>query len=295
VALRALETLGALPFVLPELPALKGTIQPPPHQYDVWNHTLAVMAFLEEILETLAPGFEPGTGGDYYTGLLAMKLGRYRDRFDGHQTAPRNHERSHRSLLFFAALYHDVAKPECKTLDDQDRIHFYGHDKRGAEIAASRAQSLHLSNDEIERLRSIIHHHMRLSFHGRRLREDGKPPSRKAIYRFFRDTGEAGVDLTLLALADTRATRVHTLTQEHWTSILDTCRIFLENYWEKPQESVSPPALLDGHEVMRAFDLDPGPRVGLVMEAIMEGQATGKVSSREEALQYGRQWLEAHP
>jgi hypothetical protein len=132
---------------------------------------------------------------------------------------------------------------------------------------------------------------MRVHFHSNRMEQEHKEPSRRAIYRFFRDAGEAGVDLVLLALADTRATRGHTLTQETWTAVLDICRIFLENYWEKPTETVYPPRLLDGNQVMAKFDLAPGPRVGKILEAIREAQATGKVSTREEALSFVKDWL----
>jgi hypothetical protein len=204
-------------------------------------------------------------------------------------------ERSLRALLFFGALFHDVAKPECKKSDEDGRVRFLGHAERGAEIAVARAGALHLSNLEIERLNLIVRHHMRLQFLSNQLEQQGQLPSRRAIYRFFRDTGAAGLDLVLLALADTRGTHGHLLARERWSAILDVCRIFLESYWEKPAETVSPPPLLDGHEIMREFDLKPGPRVGLILEAIREAQATGKVTSREEALSCGRHWLEANP
>ena len=290
-AIRALEMLGVLPHVLPELPALKGVEQPTPHVYDVWMHTLAVMNHLEEILSALAPGYDPESTGDLFTGLLVLRLGRYRENFASHFANALNTDRSMRALLFFAALYHDVAKPVCKTVDDDGRIRFWGHDEQGTEITAARANALHLSNDEIQRLRLILRHHMRVHFHSNRMENEHKTPSRKAIYRFFRDAGEAGVDLVLLALADTRATRGHTLTQETWAAALDIGRIFLENYWEKPAETVSPPRLLDGNELMTEFDLKPGPRVGEVLEAIRESQATGKVSTREEAMSFAQDWL----
>lgn len=290
-AVRALEMLGVLPHILPELPALKGVEQPTPHVYDVWTHTLAVMSHLEDILAALAPGYDPESTGDLLTGLLVLRLGRYREQFAAHFANPLNADRSVRALLFFAALYHDIAKPACKTTGDDGHIRFWEHDERGAEMAAERANALHLSNDEIQRLRLIVLHHMRIHFHSNRMESEHKTPSRKAIYRFFRAAGEAGVDLVLLALADTRATRGHTLTQETWTATLDICRIFLENYWEKPAETVAPPRLLDGNEVMSAFDLRPGPRVGELLEAIREAQATGKVSTREDALAYARDWV----
>ncbi len=293
-AIRALEMLGVLPHILPELPALKGVEQPTPHVYDVWTHTLSVMNHLEDLLAALALGYDPESTGDLFTGLLVLRLGRYREQFAAHFANPLNADRSVRALLFFAALYHDVAKPACKTTDEDGRIHFWDHDVQGAEMAAARANVLHLSNDEIHRLRLIIRHHMRVHFHSNRMEKEHREPSRKAIYRFFRDAGEAGVDLALLAMADTRATRGHTLTQGTWAAALDICRTFLENYWEKPTETVYPPRLLDGNEVMTAFDLKPGPRVGEVLEAIREAQATGKVHSREDALAFAREWLEEH-
>ena len=298
-AIRALEMLGVLPHILPELPALKGVEQPKPHVHDVWMHTLGVINHLEEILTALAPGYDPESTGDLFTGLLVLRLGRYRERFGAHFADTLNTNRSLRGLLFFAALYHDVAKPACKTVGDDGRIRFWNHDVQGEEMAAARANVLHLSNDEIQRLQLIIRHHMRVHFHSNRMKAppnsggevEHKTPSRKAIYRFFRDAGEAGVDLVLLALADTRATHDHMLTQETWTAVLDTCRIFLENYWEKPAETVAPPRLLNGNEAMSEFGIEPGPQVGEILEVIREAQATGKINTREEALNYARAWL----
>lgn len=290
-AIRALEMLGVLPYFMPELPALKGVEQSPPHVYDVWTHTIAVLKHLEGTLSPLALGYDPESTGDLFTGLLVLKLGRYRERFAAHFNNPPNADRSVRALLFLAALYHDVAKPDCFVADETGHIRFWGHEGQGAEMASKRGAELHLSNPEIERLRVVIKNHMRIHFHSNRLQVEGKTPSRKAVYRFFRDVGEASVDLVLLALADTRATHGHELTQETWSSVLDICRIFLENYWEKPEETVSPPPLLNGHELMSELDLEPGPKIGELLAEIREAQATGKISIREEAITYARERL----
>jgi tRNA nucleotidyltransferase/poly(A) polymerase len=291
-SVRALDMLGVLHHVLPELEAMKGVAQPEPHIHDVWEHTLQVLSALDEILAALAPGYQAEQTGDLFTGLLVMRLGRYREQYAEHFSKLLNTDRSVRGLLFFTALYHDVAKPHCITKDGDGRIRFWGHDEKGAEMAAERARLLSLSNDEIARMTAVIRNHMRVHFHTSRKDGEGKDPSRRAIYRFFRDSGEAGLDLILLALADLRATHGNNLKQETWTAALDVCRIFLENYWERPEEVVAPPKLIDGNEVMRALNLAPGPRVGEVLEAIREGQAMGKVSTREEALEFGRKWLE---
>jgi hypothetical protein len=150
--------------------------------------------------------------------------------------------------------------------------------------------ALHLSNDELDRLKLIIRHHMRIHAHSSR-KEAEQEMTRRAIYRFFRDAGDAGIDLILLAMADTRATYDHTMTQEHWTATLDVCRTLLEAWFEKAEEIVKPPQLVNGDDLMNEFKLKPGPEIGKLLEAIREAQASGAFSTREEALAFARGWL----
>lgn len=294
-ALKALDILGVLPYLLPELPTLKGVTQSAPHVHDVWTHTMRVLDHLEGILAALAPGYSAESTNDLLTGLLTLRLGRYRQQLAAHFAEPLNADRSPRALLFLAALYHDIAKPLTRTVEAGGRIRFLGHDERGVQIAAERARALALSNDETARLETIIRHHMRIHAFSDRLLEDKAEPSRKAIFRFFRDSGPAGVDLCLLALADQRATYDHALPQENWVACLDSCRILLENWWEKREETVAPPILLNGHEVMSVLGLQPGRRVGQVLEALREAQAAGEIVNREEALAFARAWLDQQP
>jgi poly(A) polymerase len=290
-ALRALELLGVFPHLLPELPAMKGVTQSEPHIYDVWEHTLSVLGYLESIIAALRVGYSAEETNDMFTGLLTLRLGRFREQFAVHFANSLNTDRSVRAALFFAALYHDVQKPATRSVDEAGRVHFFDHDVQGAEVASARARAFNLSNDEVERIAKIIRHHMRFHFFSSRLEGDKQEPSRKAIYRFFRDAGEAGVDLVLLGLADLRGTRSHTLEQETWTAALDIARILLENYWEKPQETVAPPRLLDGNELMKELSLKPGRIIGQLLEAIREEQATGKISTREQAISFAREEL----
>ena len=290
-SIRALELLGVLPELLPELTALKGVEQSAPHVHDVWNHTLAVLRHLEGLLSALDPEYDEAKGNaDLMNGLLVLRLGRYRQQLGAHLATPLNTDRSARSLLFFAALYHDVNKPQTKSTEESGRIRFFGHDEQGAETALKRGMALHLSNDELDRLKLTIRHHMRVHAHSSR-NESGQELSRKAIYRFFRDCGPAGVDLILLALADTRATYDQTLTQEHWAATLEVCRVLLEAWFEKAEEIVRPTPLVNGDDLMREFKLKPGPEIGKLLEAIRESQAAGKLATREAALAFALGWL----
>jgi len=290
-AMRALEMLGVFPHLMPELSAMKGVTQSRPHIYDVWEHTLSVLKHMEGILNSLRVGYSAEETNDMFTGLLTLRLGRFREQIAAHFAQSLNTDRSVRSALFFAALYHDVQKPATKSMDEAGNTHFYKHDLQGADVAAERAQEFNLSNDEAERIEKIILHHMRFHSFTSRLEHNHHEPSRRSIYRFFRDTAEAGVDLVLLGLADVRGMRDHTLTQENWTAALDVARILLENYWEKREQTIAPPRLVDGNDLMRELNLQPGRIIGQLLEAIREGQAMGKIETREQAMEFAREEL----
>ncbi|MCF6278394.1 MAG: HD domain-containing protein, partial [Anaerolineales bacterium] len=290
-AFQALEMLGVFKAFLPELAALKDLLQSPPHVQDVWRHTLGALKHLDTILGALAPQYDARKASDYHHGLLVLRIGRYREQIGRHFAQPLTVDRSVRSLLFMAALYHDIAKPLTGEVGEGGRMRFWGHEVEGAEMAVERARMLRLSNDEIDRLRRIVRGHMRVHALTQELLEKQRQPSRRAIYRFFRDTREAGVDVILLSLADLRATYEHTLPEAIWAAALDISRLLLENWWERPAETVSPPRLVDGHDVMQAFGLRSGPQVGRLLEAIREAQATGAITTREAALTFGAKWL----
>ncbi|GAB4541448.1 MAG: HD domain-containing protein [Anaerolineales bacterium] len=291
-AIRALDMLGALSYLLPELTALKGVQQPAPHTHDVWEHTLAVLDALEQILSALRVGYDAEQTKELFTGLLGLRLGRYRKQIAKHFSSPLNIDRPHRGLLFFAALYHDVNKPQTRSVDENGRIRFFDHDMQGAAAAAERLRAFNLSAKEIQRVEVVIQNHMRIHAFASRLEREGQTPSRKAIYRFFRDSGEAALDLILLGLADARATYTQNLTIETWSAYLDIARLLLENYFERPEEIIAPPRLLNGDELMRELNAKPGKRIGELLEAIRESQAAGKIHTREEALAFARAELQ---
>jgi putative nucleotidyltransferase with HDIG domain len=288
-SIRMLDLLGIMPYVLPELENLKGIEQSPPHVYDVWEHTLEVAARLQVVLDVLKPVYDSDAGGNLAAGLISVRLGRYRAQIAEHINYAFNPDRTARPLLFLAALYHDIAKPHTRQLDAAGRARFFQHDEQGAHILSQRAHSLRLSTVEIDRAKTIVRHHMRPML----LAQENHPPTRRAIYRFFRTTQAAGVDICLLSLADFLGTYAVVLPQDLWSHHLDVLRSLLEAWWEMPQEVISPPALLNGHQIIQQFGVAPGPQIGHLLEAVREAQATGEVASVEQALDLIRQLLES--
>jgi tRNA nucleotidyltransferase/poly(A) polymerase len=291
---RVLDQLGALDRILPELSQLKGLKQPVPHVHDGWEHTLAVLGYLQTVLDLLSrhPGLHPADNP--WSEQLALHLGVFRDALAeafGHPLIP---NRSLTALLNLAALYHDVAKPQTRQVDELGRERFWGHDQQGAERIILRGRALALSNAEIDRLATIVRCHMRILSQTNRLLQ-GKTPSRRSVYRFFRDAGPAGVDVCLLALADLRATYEQTLPQATWDAALAVVKLYLESWFEKRRERVDPVPVLDGNDLMAELQLDPGRRIGELLEAIREAQAVGDVKTRGEALDLARSLLEMQP
>jgi len=57
------------------------------------------------------------------------------------------------------------------------------------------------------------------------------------------------------------------------------------------QRLVVPQKLVDGHDIINIFGLNPGPKIGQLLEAVREAQASGEIATREEALAYLRERL----
>lgn len=280
-ALRMLDLFGALDYILPELDALKGVSQSPPHVLDVWEHTLSVVDRLGTVLSVLDPIYDPDQAGSLSTGLIALRLGRFREQIGIHLEGCLTPERSLRSLLMMAAIYHDIAKPRTLQVDEEGRRRFFEHDRIGADMVFERARLLRLSTEECDRLRLVVRHHMRPML----LAQGDGLPSKRAVYRFFRDSGPAGVDVCLLSLADFLGTYGAELPQQTWAHHLDVVRVLLEAWWEHSENVVRPPRLLDGNLLIQRFGLAPGPQIGEILEAVQEAQAGGEVTTLEEAYQ----------
>ncbi|HEY9087334.1 MAG TPA: HD domain-containing protein [Anaerolineaceae bacterium] len=279
-AVHLMDRFGLLQIVLPELEDLKGVTQSAPHVYDVWEHTLTVIQQLEDLLEVLAGDQERAANIHASTVLLFLR--RYRDRLREHYRGLLTPGRTPRALLFLAALYHDISKPEARSVEESGRIRFFEHEHIGAQVMEERARGLALSTAEVQRAVAIVKNHMRVHH----LAAAQLPPSRRAVYRFFKATGQSGPDIIVLSLADVMGTYAATLDQQTLENELTVARTLLDGLWQTPHEVVRPPRLLDGQDLQTHFDLKPGRKIGELLEELQEAQAMGDISSREDALRF---------
>ncbi len=288
-SLIALDMLKALDITLPEISKLKMVEAAYPHTMNAWEHTLQAIRTLEEILNLLDIGYrhDNESGGNLISGLLSLQLGRYRKNFNEHFSQILNTERSLLSLLYFSTLYHDIAKTELPSMIENGKTRYPDHEEVGARITKKRAQELRLSNSEVQRIWSIVHHHGRVRHFSR---NDIVPTSLDA-YRFFRSTDESGVEVILLSIADLIATYGSALPQDKIGAHIAACRVLLEFYWETP-EKINPPEIIDGRVLMRKLRLGPGPIIGKLLDAIREAQVLEEVTTEEEALSFARDFID---
>jgi poly(A) polymerase len=268
VYLDQLDDLGILTVILPELEPLRGLVQPPPHHLEALPHSLDTVRSLELLLAKQT---------------LPELLSPFADRLHAHFSLQMSDARPRLVTLKLAALLHDTGKPVARAVDSDGRLRFIGHQQQGARIAAQAMRRLRFSSVEVRLGETIVRHHMRPL-----LLANQEGVSSRAVYRFFRDTGPAGVDVLLHALADHRATLASGSPDEVWLRLVNLTARMLSDYWERQSERVKPAPLVTGYDLLHELDLQPGPQIGELLEAVLEAQVSGEVRTRADALALAR-------
>jgi poly(A) polymerase len=274
---RYLDNLGLLIEIVPELRELKGAKQPKEHYWDVFNHSVETMAAAEFLLrESLWK----------YGKEDLLKVTPWSEEISRHFDEEVSSGSNRRLLLKLGALLHDVAKPATRTVDETGRTRFLGHAKQGAAIAVGVLERLRFSSREIRLVENLVYHHLRPA----QMSNEGLPTSR-AVYRYFRDTEDAGIDVLFVALADYLATHGPRLDIEEWQQHNQLINYILAEH-VKQEAEVLPVRLIDGHDLMDIFGLSPGRLIGELLTEVREAQVAGELSTREEAIALVRKRLE---
>ena len=276
VQLEVLDRLDLLCRVIPELEATRDCDQPRAHHYwDVWGHLLHCVEYAEEV-----------TAGHRNNAIYTMAPWTANEDVHFAEMVGDGHNR--RTVLKLAALLHDIAKPQTKGPDQNGRIRFLGHSEQGAEMVQARLPALRMARRTTDLVSTMVLHHLRPS----QLRERDSMPSARAIYRYYRDVGDAAVDTLYLAMADFLAARGPELSPERWNNYARMIATVLEAGATPPAREEGARALVNGHDLMDTLKLPPGPRIGALLDRLREAQAVGEISSREEALSLAARLLE---
>jgi len=166
--------------------------------------------------------------------------------------------------LAYGCLLHDVAKPVCMHREGE-RITFYGHMERGAEMAEAILQRLKRSRDTWERVSYLVRSH---------LRHTQAPNMRLSTLKRF--LGEDAID-ELLEL-----TRIDALAANGDLTHYNFCKAKLA---EPKEEDIHPEPLVRGRDLI-ALGLTPGPVFGQILAQVEEAQLGGELRGRQEAIEW---------
>ena len=269
--IEAMHNNGVLQELVPELYRGVGVKQPSSHHLDVFEHGIAALKHMETVQKD--PGrYFPGQGE-----LLSAYLQGDRRRI----------------LLKWAALFHDLGKPETHEIreDRNGRITFYNHDKEGARIFDIIAGRFKWRRDDRDFVSLFISIHM-WPFHlNNARRKTGLTP--KAYLRLIKAAGEEFPGLFILAMADSLAgsgTGKPPGMEEDMASLFSE----VENVYRQTIQPVLAKRLLSGNDLIAVFGLEPGPEFREIFDRLESAQVEGEVQDREQALNWVKNYLELH-
>ena len=255
--------LGVLEAVLPEVERLRGIGQSHFHHLDVYDHTIEVLRCVDQIDSTLSEYFRGDAPA--LRAILNEQLG---------------DDLTRAEALRFAALLHDIGKAPTRRLTDSGRVTFIGHDKVGANMVREICRRLRTSERLREFLAQITRTHLILGFlvHER-------PLSKRAIYRYLKDTSPVEVEVTLLTCADRIATRGKN-SDAAIEAHLDLARELMSAALEWRAQPPRPP--LRGDELASELGIEHGPDLGRLLSALEEASYAGEVTNADQAVEYAR-------
>jgi len=251
-----LDKLKILEIIFPEIKPMRGIGQGPYHHLDVWQHTLETLNQFELILKAVKQNPDINS-------YLEEEVSGLRKRS---------------SLLKLACILHDVGKPAALRRE-KGRIIFHGHERVGLGLTRIISRRLKLSNDEGRSLERIVLWHLRPGYLA-----DNPHPTQRAIFRYFRDTGTDALAVLLLSLADQRATKGPLTTALSRVRHEKTVKSLIRKLLKKKKENKAA-RLLNGNDIMGKFKLPASPLIGIILEALEEAQAIGKIKDKKAALE----------
>ena len=168
--------------------------------------------------------------------------------------------------LPWTALLHDIAKPQTAARGADGLIHFYTHEKVGAEMAEQILQRLKFPRKQTDEIVAAVRHHMQFK---------DAPHMRKSTLRrmLMRETFPLELELHRLdCLGSHRRLDIYDFLREQRTHLND-------------QPHLEPP-LLTGDDLI-SLGVKPGPQLGALLHELRDKQLGEELKTSEEA----REWL----
>ncbi len=171
-----------------------------------------------------------------------------------------------------SALFHDISKPEVRRWSpEKNDWTFHGHEVVGARVTKKALEELKFSRETIEKVTKLVRWHMFFS--------DPDQITLSAVRRMIRNVGEENIwDLLNLRICD----RIGTGRPKEQPFRF---RKYVAMVEEALRDPISVGMLkTDGNRIMDKFHVEPGPRLGWILSALLEEVLDESSRNNEEYL-----------
>lgn len=159
----------------------------------------------------------------------------------------------------YAALLHDIGKPDCKTTDDKGIDHFYGHPELSKQMANTILRRLKLDNHTISAVQTLVLNH------------DYGISGNIGIKAFRRFLGKLGIDnfddFVMLRKADMAGQSDYKLAEK--TATIESLQEMYETVVREKQAIGISDLAITGKDLI-AMGMKPGRELGQVLHELLE-------------------------
>lgn len=160
-------------------------------------------------------------------------------------------------VLRLAALFHDVAKPVCKTTDENGIDHFYGHPKEGAQMAQRIFRRLKFDVDTMQKVCGLVQWH-----------DDNPPLNLSAVRKAIHRVGEGRYpDMFVFKRADILAQS--TYQREEKLAYVEGYQRLYEQIIEEENCLNLKDLAVNGSDLI-AMGIKPGKEIGVILKELLD-------------------------
>ena len=173
-----------------------------------------------------------------------------------------------RPIVRWAALLHDAAKPLTRSVDARGEVHFFGHERAGADLAGKLLRRLNADKITQSHVRRLVDMHLRPAAYDETWTDS-------AVRRLALEADGVMDDLLDLAAADVTSARAHK--QRAAAARVQGLRDHLARLEaEQALDQLQSP--LDGNALMAMFDRKPGKWIATIKDHLRDLVIDGELA-----------------